>query len=319
MSWATGARAQVLIDWESSYGVAPTGSAIAAIKLPFTSCDLKDTSKPQKSVILGGGRTVAPPFYPNTNFSGALAGFCDSIAIGYILRAVFGAPTTTGSASPYTHTFKIGTTTPSFVLDKGSPDIPYYYLYKGCKAMGFSITLAQNGQFAYNVPLICASQTPGSSPYDVTPNVDVSKPTVTFDAQDLAITEGGGAITTLDQLVFNYMNNSVVGFGLGGGGSATVAGEGNPSIDGSIKGMFDGNTIIAKGTAKTESSLVATMTRGTVSLALAVDELFYSRETPPISGPGGMYLDLTFEGCYINAAAASAFRAVLINGQASYA
>lgn len=319
MAWATGARAQVLIDWESSYGVAPTGSSIAAIKIPSTSCDLKDSSKPQKTIILGGGRTVAPPFYPNTNFAGALAGFCDSIAIGYILKAVFGAPTTTGSASPYTHTFKIAATTPSFILEKGHPDIPYYYLYKGCKAAGFSIAMAQNGQFSYNAPLICASQTSGSSSYQATPSVDVSNPAVIFDAQDLAITEGGGAITTLDQLNFNYMNNSVVGFGLGGGGSATVAGEGNPTIDGAIRGMFDGNTLIAKGTAKTESSLVAVMTRGTTSLTFAVDELFYSRETPPISGPGGIYLDLTYEGYYVNAAAASAFRAVLVNSQASYA
>ncbi len=319
MSWAAGARSQVLIDWESVYGTAPTGSAIAAIKLPYTSCDLKDTSKPQKSVILGGGRNVAPPYYPNTAFSGSLSGLCDSIAIGYILRAVFGAPTTTGSALAYTHTFKIAATTPSFILEKGHPEIPYYYLYKGCKAMGFSITLAQNGQFTFNVPIIAASQTPSGTSYDATANYDVSKPSVTFDAQDLAVLEGGGAITTLDQLSFNYMNNSVVGFGLGGGGSATVAGEGNPTIDGTIKGMFDGNTIIAKGTAKTESSLVATMTRSAVSLSLAVDELFYSRETPAISGPGGIYLDLTYEGCYVNAAAASAFRVVLVNTTASYA
>jgi hypothetical protein len=319
MSWATGARSQVVIDFESVYGTAPTGSAIAGIKIPFTSCDLKDTSKPQKTVILGGGRNVAPPFYPNTNFSGALSGFCDSIAIGYILKAVFGAPTTTGSALAYTHTFKIASTTPSFILEKGSPDIPYYYLYKGCKAMGFSVSLAQNGQFTYNVPLICASQTPSGTAYDATPNIDVSKPTVIFDAQDLAVTEGGSGITTLDSLSFNFMNNSLVGFGLGGGGSATVAGEGNPTIDGAIKGMFDGNTLIAKGYGKTESSLVATMTRSAVSLTLAVDELYYSRETPPISGPGGIYLDLAYEGCYINAAAASAFRVVLVNTTASYA
>jgi hypothetical protein len=318
-AWATGARSQVLIDWESVYGTAPTGSAIAAIKLPFVSCDLKDDSKPQPTVILGGGRNVAPAFYPNTSFAGTLTGYCDSIAIGYILRAIFGAPTTTGSASAYTHTFKIASTTPSFVLEKGHPDIPYYYLYKGCKATGFSVTLAQNGQFQYTVPLIAASQTASSSSYDATPSIDVSKPTVIFDAQDLAVTEGGGAITTVDQLSFNFMNNSVVGFGLGGGGSATVAGEGNPTINGTLRGMFDGNTIIAKGTAKTESSLVATMTRSTVSLSLAVDELFYSRETPAISGPGGVMIDLTFEGFYSNDADASAFRAVLVNATASYA
>jgi hypothetical protein len=61
------------------------------------------------------------------------------------------------------------------------------------------------------------------------------------------------------------------------------------------------------------------MTRGAVSLALAVDELFYSRETPAISGPGGIMLDLNYEGFYADAAAASAFRVVLVNTQASYA
>ena len=316
MGWASNANSQLLLDFETAFKTPPLTAA--AIKLPFSSCDLKVDQKPQGSAILGAGRHAARPFYGNKSVAGNLTGPIDLIAIGYILKMVFGAPTTTGTDSPYTHTFKIGVDTPSFLLEKGWPDENKYYLYSGCKAGGISIGFGGNGQLRYTVPIIGAKEEYSSSSYQETPTTDVSKPNTVFHNCDAAAREGGSMIDTLEEVSFNFQNNTVMGFGLAGTGEGTVAGEGTPGIDGKIKGMFDVDTIISKGRDHIKSSLSVTCTAGTYSIGFLTAELEYSHESPAINGPGGAYLDLSFIGYYHNAEAASDFHVVLVNSQASY-
>ncbi|MEW6378069.1 MAG: phage tail tube protein [bacterium] len=317
MGWASNASSQLLLDFETAFKTPPVSAA--AIKLPFGSCDLKVDQKPQSSTILGAGRHAARPFYGNKTVTGNLTGPVDLIAIGYILKMVFGAPTTTGSSDPYTHTFKIGALTPSFLLEKGWPNESRFYLYTGCKAGGFSISFGGNGELRYTVPIIGAKEEYSASSYQESPTVDVSRPATIFHNCDAAASEGGSAIDTLEEISFNFQNNTVMGFGLAGSGEGTIAGEGTPALEGKIKGMFDADTLIAKGRNHTKSSLSVTCTLGTHSIAFLADELEYSHESPAIQGPGGAYLDLSFIGYYQNAAAASDFRVILINSQASYA
>ncbi len=321
MGWASNACSQVLIDWEVSYKTPHTGSGISSIKLPFNSCSLQMQGKPQPVNVLGAGRNIAEPFYGNKSVTGNLTGSVDLIAIGYILTAVFGVPTTTGSGSPYTHTFKIGNSTPSFILEKGWTDEARYYLYTGCKANGFSVTINQQGQFQYSVPIIAATEDYSGTSYQASPTTDVSKPTKIFNVQDVSsVSEGGSPVTNIDEITFNFGNGSTIGFGLGSGGEGTVAAEGGPTFNGTIKGMFTADTgsPFAKGRDQTESSLSVVLTSSTNSLTFFSDELKYSQESPPIDGPAGAMFSNSFEAFYQNAAGASAFRAVLINTQASY-
>ena len=223
MALGTGAKSQVVIDWETVYKADP--SPIAGIKLPFTSCDMKCDAKPQKTTLLGSTRQPTLPFYGNKNVAGSLKGFCDSISIGHILKMCLGVPVTTGTG-PYTHTFKIGSTTPSFVLEKGITAISTYYKYNGCKANGFSLTLTENGKFEYTISIVAAKETYSATPYQATPTTDLTHPSIIYDAQDIAVTEGGVSCTTLEEVSFNFSDNPVIGFGLGSGGEASVAGEG---------------------------------------------------------------------------------------------
>jgi hypothetical protein len=319
MGWVSNANGRVLIQKEVTYKTAPTGTGIAAIAMPFNSCDLKVDQKPQQSNILGAGRHAGRPFYGNKAITGNLTGPVDLIAIGYILKMVFGAPTTTGSASPYTHTFKVSSSTLSFLLEKGWPIENKYYLYLGCKAMGLQIGFGGGKQLQYTIPIIAASETYSGSSYQDTPTTDVTKPTTVFFEQSVTVTEGGSPSTELSEIQLNIGNGSVMGFGLGGASEGTVASEGSPTVDGTIKGLFANDTIIAKGRTKTESSLSVILTASAYSLTLAVDELEYSHESPAINGPGGALLDLSFIGYYQNDSDASEIRAVLVNSQASYA
>ncbi|MCL6583042.1 MAG: hypothetical protein K6U11_05315 [bacterium] len=316
MGWATNASSQVLLDFEPAFKTLPASAA--AIRLPFNSCDLRVEQKPQASSLLGAGRHAAKPLYPNKAVSGNLVGPLDLIAIGYILKAVFGAPTTTGSSDPYTHTFKIGSATPSFLLEKGWPDENRFYLYRGCKAAGFSISFGGGGQLRYRLSIIAAKEEYRESSYQEPPASDLSRPAIIFNNCDAAATEGGSAIDTLEEISFNFQNNTVIGFGLVGSGEGTIASEGAPALEGRIRGLFDADTLIAKGRSHTKSSLSVTCTHGAHSISFLADEIEYSHESPAIEGPGGAYLDLSFIGYYQSAVAASDFRVVLVNGQASY-
>jgi len=316
MGWVSNANSQLLLDFETVFKTPPLTPA--AIKLPFSTCDLKVDQKPQSSTVLGSGRHAARPFYGSRSVTGNLTGPVDLVAIGYILKMVFGAPATTGSDNTYTHTFKIGSGTPSFLLEKGWPADNKYYLYSGCKATGFSISFGGHGELRYTVPIIGAKEEYGSSSYQEPAAIDVSRPSMIFHTSDAAASEGGSAIDTLEEISFNFQNNTIMGFGLAGHGEGTIAGEGTPTIEGRIKGMFDADTIISKGRDHITSSLSVTCTANAHSIAFLSAELEYSHESPAIQGPGGAYLDLSFVGYYHASEIASDFHVVLVNSHPSY-
>lgn len=321
MVWASNGNFQLVMDFEDTYGTSRAASSRAGFKLPFTSFDLSENQPPQQSNILGAGRHSGRPFYGNKVCQGTLVGPVDNgQAIGYILKAIFGAPTTTGSGDPYTHTFKIGTSTPSFLLEKGYTDLttPEYLLYNGCKATGISFSFTPNGQLQYNLSIVAAGETPGTSAYQASPT-DLSKPSAIYYPSDASVSEGGSPVTNIEEISFDFKNNCMLGYGLSGTGKATAASDGGPTIEGRIKAMFDAMTILTKGENHTESSLSVACTQTTHSITLSVDELEYDHRTPAINTPGGSYLDLSFIGYYVNAAAASDFKVVLLNATASYA
>lgn len=319
MAWASGSNAELLFQKEATYATSPTGSSIAAIQLPFNSCDLKESQPPQQSNVIGAGRTSARPWYGNKVVSGTLTGPIDLLAFGWILRAALGAPTTTGSASPYTHVFKPTTTLTSFLLDKGLPDGTLYYLYNGCVATGLTINFTPSGQLQYSMTILGAKETKGTSAYQASPTSDLSKPATIFHNSDVTLSEGGSGTTNIEEFTFSLNNNSVIGYGMNGSGQGTGACLGAPHVSGRIKAFFDSDALLLKGRAHTESKLSAVMTSSTSSLTVAVNELEYSYESPAITGPGGIYTDLTYVGYTVDDAGASDCVITLVTTQASYA
>lgn len=318
MGWGSNSNSILLLDFETVFNTAPTGTAIDALKLLFKTCTLKVDQKPRKAGLLGAGRHGSVPLFGNKIITGEVTGQIDLISIGYILKCVFGAPSTTGTGDPYTHVFGPGTSTPSFLLEKGWAVEGHYYQYTGCKAVGLRFRFGQGGELLYSMPVIAAAEAYDTSPYSAAPT-DLSLPSSIFYNVDAVASEGGSPITTLENIEFTYGNNAKMGFGLAGTGEGTLACIGEPDVSGRIKGMFDADTLIAKGRARTESSLSVALTSTTHSLTIAVQELYYSLESPLITGPSGAYLDLSYIGYYNNGAAAKDFLCTLVNSQASYA
>ena len=130
---AVGARTKVLMDVETSYGVAPTTPG--GVLLPINSFSLKPSRAKNTPGTLTGRYDPAEPFDGNLEVSGGVVVPVDARAFGHWLRAMFGAPATTGTgepaAAPFTHVWKSNKDMPSLVMQATYGDI--YGQFVGCK------------------------------------------------------------------------------------------------------------------------------------------------------------------------------------------
>lgn len=318
MAQARGYKSQVVIDFETAFGTDPASPN--GLGMPINSWDVKASRALNSAQTLTGTRNPVQPFQGNVSVEGNAVVPVDLIAFGYWLRAMFGAPTTTGASAPYTHKFKIGDTQPSLVVEKAFDFGPAqsYIKQNGVKVASMEITFGGDGELVANLSIVGAKEAqPSETEYDATVTVVSMNRVNNFQA---AITEGGSAIATITDLTLR------VDFGLdtenrviGGGGVLGDIPEGMVSVSGSLAALYTDNTLLAKGYGVTESSLAVTLTSSTHSLKLEIPELFYQWNTPGITGPQGVKQDMEFQGFYNNGSDASAFVATLINAVASYA
>jgi hypothetical protein len=316
MAQLKGYKTQMLLDWEDVYATDP--SSAAALKIPFNTEDMVEAQPNQHAATIRNNRNPAKPFKGNKDVTGTVVVPVDLKAIGLWLKGLFGSPTTTGSVSPYTHVYKIGDTIPSFLLDIGHTDGTLYYKYNGCKVNTFAMTVGGDGELISNVGIIGAKETKGTSAYDPSPT-DYGSAADRFENFEASAEEGGSAITYLTEFSFNIDNRCTPAYCIGDAGVKSALTENEPMITGTITGLFQDDTLLAKGRADTESSLSIILTDGVYSLTFYFPEITYNHNKPPVNGPEGILLSLDFEAYYNDDASASAVVATLVNNIASYA
>ena len=139
MARAMGARAQMLMAYEATYGTAP---ATGFFKMPFARSTLGTEQPLLNSELLGYGRDPLPPVLDAITSDGNLVVPIDTEAFGFWLKGTFGAPTTTGT-TPKTHTFQTGSwTLPSMSIEVGMPDVPRFAMFTGCMVDQLSWSMA---------------------------------------------------------------------------------------------------------------------------------------------------------------------------------
>ncbi len=314
MVQARGGASQVLLDFETTYGADPTtpNGRSMPFNFPF---DFKATQALKETGTHRGVRDAAMPFYGNHDVKGSIVVPVDQVSFGYWLKALLGAPSTSGIGDPYTHVFKPGTTIPSMVLESGFTDITKYLKFNGVKVNKMSLDFAPDVELVGKVDLMGAKETPSATAYDATPEALTF---TRFQAKELALKEGGSIIAYVQAVTLD-ISNELDGdsFVIAGGGIRGGLSEGDCLVSGRIKVLFQDLTLYNKAVNGTESSLEITLTTGTHSLVLLVPELLYERQSPSIV-KGGVYVEMPFRAYYENNADSAVLKATLVNNYATY-
>jgi hypothetical protein len=314
MSQARGRKGQLVIDFESSFGVTP--GTPNGIRLPMNSSKIVSKQNMIESNTIRNNRNPIAPSLGNVDVSGTVVVPMDVTAIGYWLKAIFGPPVTTGTG-PYVHTFKPGDTQPSLVMEQGFTDISVFELFNGCKVNKFSLTLGGGNELTASIDIIGAKEAIGSVSFDATP---VDNDLKRFNDFQGTVKEGGAAIAILTQMVLDIqcnLDNSL--YCIGSNGMRGDIPEGLLQVSGSITAMFQDSVLLNKAISGTESSLEMTFTNGADILKITMPELIYERNSPGIEGPKGVLINLPFRAYYDNSVEQAAIIAVLTNTKNSYA
>ncbi len=317
MPQATGANSRLIIQQETTFKESP--STPNAILLPFVSEDLRYSRNLLESATIKGTRDAAMPALGNVDVKGSIKMELHPY-MAEIFKFLLGSVETTGSAPPYTHTFKVGSILPSFLVEKGFTDIGQYFLYNGCKINSFSLTAKAEGFQEVNVNIIGAKETVSTTSFDDTPINRGFRPFTGFDA---TVEEGGTEIAICKEISISVENNldeSV--YVIGGAGERYSLPEGGVKVSGTVKALFESMNLYNKAKQSQETNLKVVYKFGTGDgsagneyLEFYFPEIEFQPNAPVISGHSGIFVEMSFVAYYDNNSDATSIKIVLKNTQ----
>lgn len=313
MARAYGSRAQLALAFESVYGTAP---ASGYTKLPFASAGLSAEQPLIDSELLGYGRDPLAPIKDAITADGDIVIPVDVDGMGHWLKAAFGAPTTTGT-TPKTHTFKSGgLTLPSMAIEIGTPEVPNFSMFAGCRLDELEFKMERTGQLQATARLIAQGETRNTATQAGTPaNLAQVKRFGHFQG---AIKRDGLALANIVTGDFTYSNGldrveTIRADGKIDGADPTIA-----SLKGSIAARFADTTLLDQAVAGTPCALEFSWTIGAnESLVITAHEVYLPVPRRSVEGPGGIQATFAWQAAY-NAAATVMCTAVLKNAVTSY-
>jgi len=240
MARAQGARAQMALAFETTYGTPPVGGFT---KMPFASTSLGAEQPLLNSELLGYGRDPLAPIKDAVTADGDAVVPLDAGAFGFWLKAAFGDPTTTG-VGPYTHEFTSGNwTLPSLSIETGMPEVPRFAMYSGCVLDQLSWQVQRSGLLTATARLVAQGETVATTTSVGTPAELGLKRFGHFNG---AISRNGSALGNVVSAEITYSNNldrieTIRGDGRIDGADATMA-----ALTGRIEVRFADSTLVAQ-------------------------------------------------------------------------
>ncbi|MFN4125766.1 phage tail tube protein [Pannonibacter indicus] len=203
MARAQGARAQMALAFETTYGTPP---ASGFTRMPFASTSLGAEQPLLNSELLGYGRDPLAPIKDAVTADGDVVVPIDAEAFGFWLKAAFGAPTTTGSSpGPYTHTFQSGSwTLPSMAIETAMPEVPRYAMYSGVVLDQLSWQMQRSGLLTATARLVAQGETVATTSSTGTP---AALDLLRFGHFNGTVTRNGTALGNLVTAEVTYANN----------------------------------------------------------------------------------------------------------------
>jgi hypothetical protein len=323
MSQQSGANAALIFDTETTYKTTPVSPD--AMALPFVSESLRLSRSLSSSKTIRSNRNPQQPARGNMDVAGDI-NFELSPQYGRLFKHIFGSYGVSGASAPYTHTYKIGALPAGMCIEKQFVDLAAakYFLYNGCKVQSFKLSGKTEGQIDCSVSLMGAKETIGGATFDATATDNGH---TSFDAFEGDIKQGGTSLAVVTEYDFT-LTNSLDGntFAVGGAGERRALREGLANITGNIKCLFEDTTLYALALANTETTLALHFAKGAGTgasagnekLSFYMDEMVFKPQSPVISGPTGLLVELGFEAYFNVDADASALRMVLLSPIATF-
>lgn len=161
---ARGYKSGMLIDFETSFNEGPTTKK--GVFLPMNSNELTKKQTLIETETITNTRNDTQPALGRVSVEGDIVQPADYVATGYMLKALFGAPKTTGSAGKFEHIYTVQDEQPSIVVEKAFPDIGQYAIYKGVKINTMKIDYGQDNEMTISYNVMGAERASATTPYN---------------------------------------------------------------------------------------------------------------------------------------------------------
>lgn len=296
--------------FETTYGLSP---ASGYRRLAFVSHTLGEERPLIEDDQLGFGREGLDPILDVASNDGDIVVPVDQAAIGFWLRAMFGAPSTSGSG-PYTHVFQSGAAAlPSMSLEIGSPDVPSFSTHYGAVANQMRIALARSGMLNATIGLMCQGETAeaASSSAGTTTALTGSR----FAQATGSIKRGAsalGAVVSAELAISNGLDKVEV---IRPDGRIEGVVPGVLAVTLTLRTRFNSLQLFNDATNGTPIALEVGWEAGANSLKFALPRVFLPRPKKPIDGPRGIMADFTAQA---SGAGGHKVTATLVNTTSSY-
>lgn len=315
MATQTGLSVQVAAAFESTFGTAP-GSGY--FEVPIIQNRLGKTrglteedallgrkeGKPGQGVIEAGGDIVVP---------------LEAESIGHWLKAMFGAPTTTGTG-PYEHVWESGdaATLPSQSIETWMSSVPHAEMVSGCVADQMQIEAAQDGGFMQaTFTMVARDSAKDTSSGAGTPTAFGAYER--FHATGAVLTRNGSAMTSKGMTMnLNVANNLDAPRGLDASGAIFEAVPVRSVVTGRVGLRFQDQAMLTQALDGDPCTLKLAFSTGSgKALSFELHEVYLPVPKVEVDGPGGISATFDFRAV-ADAATDKQMTVTLDNATASY-
>ncbi len=283
MARAQGARAQMALAFETTYGTPPVSGFT---RMPFASTTLGSEQPLLNNELLGYGRDPLAPIKDAVTADGDVMVPIDAEAFGFWLKAAFGTPITTG-VGPYTHEFRSGGwDLPSMSIETAMPEVPRYAMYSGCMLDQLSWQVQRSGLLTATARLVAQGETIAGATLAGTPaDLELRR----FGHFNGAISRDGVDLGNVVSAEITFANNLDRIETIRSDGKIDGADPGMAALTGRIEVRFADQTLVAQ--AQTGDPCEITFTYVLPSgetFTFAAHAVYLPRPRIEISGPQGV-------------------------------
>ena len=313
---ARGYKTQCLMDWESSFGVAPTTAAGAV--LPINTFGLNVSRNLNSAATLTGRRDPVEPFDGNVEIAGDIVVPVDTRAFGWWLKMLFGAPATTENSGVYTHVYKPTDNCPSAIVQcTYGTGTTTYGQFIGVKATSLHITTGGDEELTATINVAGKDVTYTETNYNSNAATVVLKRLNNFQASLKNGNDVLGTVTQFDFTVDNGMDTSIRT--LGGQGKLYDIVEGIMSITGTANMLFTNLDMLNAAENSQELALELTWAiNDDNKLSFLFPEVRLQYQGPTVDGPTGILTEYPFVAYYNDSTQDTCCQVTLVNDVASY-